>query len=381
MIPLLVISTFGYLLLLMVLAIGLSRVTRSGDSDTDQPVVSVLVAARNEETRIGACLDALLAQDYPHDKLEVVVIDDDSEDATSEIVQSYHDKDSRIKLITAGPNPDRLGPKKNALRWGIMASKGDILITTDADCTPPPAWLQTIVTYFQPNVGTVLGPSVLQSPNHWLKHWLVLENLGNIAIYAASAGLSFPVGAQGANLAYRREVWELLGFGAEGQTFSGDDDLFVQRIAKDGRWQVRYALEPDAVVPHHHQVTGTGTVRQKHRHLSAVRWYRPEIVLLAALVLAYHLLLAVGLVAGLFTFPIFLIWLLCMTAKTLADGSVLERIAHRTQMAFPWRWLPIAEILRPWAMIFMVPMSLIKPVTWKGRVRSAASVTQSGESS
>ncbi len=375
MIPLLVISTFGYLLLLMVLAIGLSRITRRGDSGADQPIVSVLVAARNEETRIGACLDALLAQDYPHDKLEVVVIDDGSEDATAEIVQSYHDKDSRIKLIAAGPNPDGLGPKKNALRWGIKASKGDILVTTDADCTPPPAWLQTIVTYFQPNVGAVMGPSVLRSTDHWLKHWLVLENLGNIAIYAASAELGFPVGAQGANLAYRREVWDFLGFGAEGQTFSGDDDLFVQRVAKDGRWQVRYALEPDAVVPHHHQVTGTGTVQQKHRHLSAVRWYRPEIVVLAALVLAYHLLLAVGLVAGLFAVPVFLIWLLCMAAKTLADGCVLERVAYRTQVAFSWRWLPLAEILRPWAMIFMVPWSLIKPVTWKGRVRSAAPVS------
>ena len=379
MILLLIISTIAYLILLVMLRIGLSRLHKPASTST--PSVSILIAARNEAQNIAPCLESLLAQDYPKDKYEIIVIDDDSTDGTAAIVKRYQGTDQRIKLIDAGENPENLGPKKNAIRWGIQASKSDILITTDADCTPPKNWLSTITSYFEKNVGVVAGPSALAGKGGWLKGWLELENLGNIAIYAGSTGLGFPVGAQGANLSYRRKVWDSLGYGDEGKTFSGDDDLFVQRVARDGTWKVRYALEPSANVPHHHHVTGTGTVRQKRRHLSAVRWYRPEIVILAALIALYHALLAIGLIVGLFIFPVFITWLLCLIAKTIGDGLILHNTAHRLNIIIPWHWLPIAELLRPWAAIFLIPISLFGRITWKDRTRTASPIATPGETS
>lgn len=382
MFPIIFISTICYLILLVILIIGLAATFRSASklSPADLPHLSVLVAARNEETRIGACLDALLAQDYPKERLEIVVIDDVSEDNTTRIVNQYHQRDSRIQLIQAGPNPDGLGPKKNALRWGIQASQGNIIVTTDADCTPPVSWLSTLMSYFDDSVGVVAGPSVLIADNHWLKDWLVLENLGNIAIYAAGAGLGFPAGAQGANLAFRRRVWDTLGYGDQGRAFSGDDDLFVQRVAQDGTWKIRYALEARASVPHHHRITSQSSIHQKSRHLSVIRWYRTEIIGLAALVALYHIILAAGLVVGFFSLPIFLTWLGCTAAKTIGDAVVLITVARRLQMKLPLPWLPIAEILRPWAMLLMVPWSWLAPVSWKGRLGSEASIPNPGES-
>ena len=377
MIPLLIIGTLCYIILLIILFIGISRNKKV--TTTTTPSISVLVAARDEETRIGACLDALLAQDYPKENIEIIVIDDNSCDSTADIVNQYHQQDSRIKLISAGLNPDGLGPKKNALRWGIQASRGDLIVTTDADCTPPVTWLTTMVSYFQDTVGVVAGPSILIADDHWIRHWLVLENLGNIAIYAGSTGLGFPMGAQGANLAYRRQVWDELGFGDQGRTFSGDDDLFVQRVARNGKWKVRYALKSSASVPHHHHLTGKNTIHQKRRHLSVIRWYRKEIVGLAALVALYHVFLALGLVLGLFSLPILVIWFGCTVIKTIGDGLILMKTARKLSVRIPLFWLPFAEILRPWVMLFMVPWSWLAPVSWKGRVRSAAPVPNSVE--
>lgn len=342
--------------------------------------MSVLVAARNEEENIGTCVEALLAQDYPQDRVEIIIVDDASTDRTSAIVEHFQEIDPRVRMIQAGPNPEGLGPKKNAIRWGIRSCKGEILITTDADCTPPKSWLTNMVSCFDKGIGAVAGPSILSANNSWLTGWLQLENLGNIAIYAGSVGLGFPIGAQGANLAYRSQVWDALGFGESGKTFSGDDDLFVQRIARDGRWKVHYSLESSATVPHRHHVTGKNAVSQKRRHLSVVRWYRPEIVVLAALVAAYHALLALGLVVGLFVLPIFLTWLFCSAIKTLGDGLILKKAAARLEIELPWRWLPVAEILRPWAMLLLIPMSLVGQVSWKGRARSAAPAPNPGES-
>ena len=62
--------------------------------------VTVLVPARNEEANISKCLDSLLNQNYPSDKLEIVVIDDDSEDSTAEIVNDYAAQHSIIRLIS-----------------------------------------------------------------------------------------------------------------------------------------------------------------------------------------------------------------------------------------------------------------------------------------
>jgi cellulose synthase/poly-beta-1,6-N-acetylglucosamine synthase-like glycosyltransferase len=369
LILILIIATVIYLGLLVILNLGLGKLPDYINTNT--PKVSVLIPARDEERNIAPCLEAILAQDYPKDLLEIIVIDDRSTDATAAIVRRYQQTDSRVQLIEAGSNTGGLGPKKNALQSGIRASTGSIVITTDADCTPREKWVSTMISCFDQNVGVVAGPSILTGKDHWLTGWLQLETLGNIAIYASSIGLKFPVGAQGANLAYRFDVWNSLGYGESGKAFAGDDDLFLQRTAQSSKWKIRYALKSAALVPHYHQVTGAGTIRQKRRHLSVVRLYRREIVALAVLVALYHLLLALGLVVGFFSLPIFLAWLACIIAKSLGDWLVLNKVARHLDMTFPWQWLPVAEVLRPWAMLLLVPLSLLGKVSWKGRTRSA----------
>jgi chlorobactene glucosyltransferase len=97
----------------------------------DPPLVSVLVPARNEERNIGRCVESLLAQDYP--RLEVLVLDDQSDDGTADIVQGYAERDSRVRLLSGQPLPKGWHGKANACYQLARAAEGEWLLFTDAD--------------------------------------------------------------------------------------------------------------------------------------------------------------------------------------------------------------------------------------------------------
>lgn len=96
-----------------------------------KPRVSVLVPARHEEKNIGACLAALVKQDYPN--LEIFVLDDDSADNTAAIVQEFSSRDPRVKLITGRPLPTGWLGKNWACHQLSEHATGEIFIFTDAD--------------------------------------------------------------------------------------------------------------------------------------------------------------------------------------------------------------------------------------------------------
>lgn len=100
-------------------------------ADENLPFVSILVPARNEETKIERCLDSLLAQDYPN--FEIVVIDDRSTDRTGQIIEDYAKRDSRVKYVQGKDAPSGWIGKCNALAHAVGYASGDWYIFTDAD--------------------------------------------------------------------------------------------------------------------------------------------------------------------------------------------------------------------------------------------------------
>lgn len=102
--------------------------------------ISVIVPARNEETSIASCLDAILAQSVPPD--ELIVIDGMSDDRTCEIVRDYSNRESRIRLVV---NEARVTPV--ALNLGLENSRGQILIRIDAHAIPEVDYIERIVAH------------------------------------------------------------------------------------------------------------------------------------------------------------------------------------------------------------------------------------------
>lgn len=102
--------------------------------------VSVVCPVYQERAHIAACLDALLAQTYPSERIEFLLVDGGSTDGTREVVQGYVAKDNRIRLLE---NPHRTVPY--ALNIGIRASRGDTIVRVDAHSTYPDDYVLRLV--------------------------------------------------------------------------------------------------------------------------------------------------------------------------------------------------------------------------------------------
>jgi cellulose synthase/poly-beta-1,6-N-acetylglucosamine synthase-like glycosyltransferase len=104
----------------------------AGPPAAQRPLVSLLVAGKDEAENIGACVRSLLEQDY--DKLEVFVIDDRSSDGTAELARQAGDEDDRLRVLEVRELPPGWAGKNNAMAHGVAQASGQWLCMTDADC-------------------------------------------------------------------------------------------------------------------------------------------------------------------------------------------------------------------------------------------------------
>lgn len=230
---------------------GLSRL-RIGTSSA-KASVCVIIPARNEEHTIGQCLSSLSSQNYPHELIEVIVVDDHSTDRTAQQATTIAASSSiPITVIPVKEFPEITSPKLRALAHGLQRTTAEIIFTIDADCTAPPDWIPSLMSYFDNTVGVVTGvttykrTSAISSLFHGVQF---LDFISYTAIAAGAIGMGRALITNGSNLAFRRMAFEHSGgFTSIKHINSGDDSLLAQQIVADGTWHARFAYQPEAHV-------------------------------------------------------------------------------------------------------------------------------------
>lgn len=212
------------------------------------PTVSILIPARNEEKFIGRLLEDILAQDYPVTKLQVIIIDDHSTDRTAEICrQKIAERSNWILLPLI--KPEGTAYKKAAIAQAIEHATGEIILTTDADCIAGALWVRTMVSAFQENTGLVSGPVCMWSDYSWFQQFQALEFSGLIAIGAASMRRGAPNMCNGANLAYRKNIFKQVGgFDGIDHIASGDDELLMHKIHSLTQYNILFQKDKNAII-------------------------------------------------------------------------------------------------------------------------------------
>lgn len=341
--------TLFYCIILLWLIRGLFRLA-PGKIEL-QPMVSIVVAARNEEKNISTCLKALTAQQYPTDKYEVIIVDDRSEDRTVEIVKRVMGKYAHIRLVEIKKIEPPISPKKWALHQGISQAKGEIILTTDADCRVETGWIETTVRHFDKHVGLVAGYSPLVSENHrsLLNRFMALDALALAAVAAGSFGGGYPLTCNGRNLAYRKEAYHQTGgFDAIRHIISGDDDLFLHQMREKTEWEMRYAIEKQSVVSSIPPKNFKTFFHQKIRHASKSRYYNTRMKM--GLVVAYLCNLSLLFLLFMQSWILFIIILGIKSSFEFLLLSKASKIFHQEQSLFIF---PLIEILHiPYVVLF-----------------------------
>lgn len=349
-----------YVVITLGLTIGLGR-DANGEASGTPATVTVLICAHNEAQRIASCLRALSDQTYPRTMTQIIVVDDRSTDETFEIATSWKNRVPGLEVVRVDAQ-DLDCPKKNALQTGMAGATGEIVLTTDADCTPAPHWIASTVSRFGEQTGMVVGPAPLTNPGGRFAPLLVFQSLLVNALAAGSAGIGFPLTCSGRNLAFRREAFDTSGgYKPIGHIVGGDDVLLMRRIASTG-WRVVYNHDPSAAV--HSPAHLDRQWSRQIRYQSKARHYGVPILSLAILIYILHvLLLASPLFAWLAPDTIPILWSV-LVVKAVADGVFLWRAARRLGYRRIFRWFPVVEILTvPYIAVFCA-LGTLRPPSW-----------------
>ncbi len=201
--------------------------------------VSVIVASRNEAENLKKLLLCLINQTYPDGLMEIIIADDDSEDDTEAVVNAFRDKGVAIKYLKVEGREEAISPKKNALEKAIALAKGEIILTTDADCTVPRTWVESMLSMFTDDVAMVAGYSRTYIPD-WEKASTLhrYEHYDFALTYMVLAG-GYTLGKSwaciGQNLAYTKEAfYKVGGFDRIRHLISGDDVNLMQLMRRSG---------------------------------------------------------------------------------------------------------------------------------------------------
>lgn len=368
----------AYAAMLFILRRGLCRL-KPGMSEV-RPTVSVIIAARNEEKNIKPCLRTILDQSYPNTKLEIIVIDDRSEDQTAEIVNRLVSKHKQIRLLQIHDTSAHMAPKKRAIDLGIRHAKGEIIFTTDADCRPGRHWISEMIAHFEPDVGMVAG----FNPYHFANsrpslfgQILALDYFAMACVAAASAGVGYPISCTGGNLGYRKLLYrQLCGFKTIGQWVSGDDDFFLEQVRRKTDWKIRYSSNPLTFVPTAPPKTFTEFCHQRIRYASKGRHYKLPVAMGLTGIYLMNLLLIMGAVVSLFKPSILPFWVAGFLMKTLAEQRFLAKGQELFNLKFKCLVFVLATALHPIYIAFAGLLGQFMDFQWKGEKHSARITTR-----
>lgn len=326
--------------------------------------VSVVICTRDEAHNLEENLPLVLTQEYGTTH-EVVVVNDNSFDDTKYFLEELHKMFKHLNPINLTQEAKHIPGKKWPLSVGIKSSKHEVMLLTDADCKPAsPRWIQKMQDAYHDNTEIVLGYGAYQKKPGLLNKLVRWETFLTALQYLSYALAGLPYMGVGRNLSYRKALfYKMKGFSSLNHIPGGDDDLFVNKIAHKGNTAV--VLDKDAFtlsVP----PAGFGAWwRQKARHYSTAKYYKPLHKFLLALFSVSHLLFFPLLLVALLFFN----WqwaLIVYGVRFLVQGVVLYFSLRQLDEKdlFPFFWL-----LDIWQwfyyIIFSVALARKPSTTWK----------------
>jgi len=250
----LLVLALGYGILMLWYSLGWKRLKSFSPAaqTAGHTAVTVIIPARNEGENLPALLEALQRQTYSAALLEVIVIDDFSTDDTAAVVRNFPAANIHLLELRQHLNmEERLNSfKKKAIEIAISQAKGDLIVTTDADCVMGPRWIEIMVQFYeQHHPKFIAAPVSFYKEHNFFKRLQSLDFMTMQGITGAAAQLAAGTMCNGANLAYEKQAFlEVGGFSGIDNIASGDDMLLMYKIYSAYPDKVSYLKCEEAVV-------------------------------------------------------------------------------------------------------------------------------------
>lgn len=330
-------------------------------SKENKPIISILIAARNEEDTILNCLKAISKLNYPGNCIEVFIGDDQSTDKTHALVSAYIQDKPNYTLISIQESTSKAKGKANVLAQLAARASGEFLFITDADIQVPTYWVDGLLGAFDQRTGIVSGSTVVTGKGAFetiqRTDWTYAFGMVHIV-----SEMHIPVTAVGNNMAIRTSCYKQTG-GYENLPFSVTEDLELFKAALANGWTFRNLLDQSTTAfsaPLH----SLGEVlKQRKRWMSGAM--RLPFVLLTFL--GMQAIYFPVLVSSFFFFPwhqVLVVWLIILNLQ----HTFIIGVIHKTGTHYLKNNIYLFELNRYIFPLLLFTYQLLPfGVQWKGR--------------
>jgi len=334
-------------------------------ADNDEPKVSIVVAVRNEEESIADLIDDISKQNYSSELLELIIIDDHSEDNTAALIRELTNSTSlniRFKSLDKGSG------KKDAISAGIELASNEYILTTDGDCRVPQDWVASMVRCFvNPEIQFVSGPVKLYPQDTFFQRLQAIEFSSLITSGAATLTLGWPTMANAANMAFRKSTYNEAKVDSK-EIASGDDVFLLHSISQRYKNGYTFCRDENAIVTTSSSASLQSFYQQRKRWSGKWQHYNdmPTVLLAAFVFLVNITLLSVPILV----FGDYVSWELAINlfvVKMLFEFWFLREGQKFFKTTFLLHEFIILAIIYPAYVTIMALAGLIGSYQWKGR--------------
>jgi glycosyltransferase involved in cell wall biosynthesis len=236
--------------------------------------VSVIICARDEAANLAKNLPGSLVQQYKTTH-EVIVVNDNSFDDTRYVLEEFQKTFRHLQVVELKQEAMMIPGKKFPLSVGIKTAKYEIVLLTDADCVPATEyWMEKMQAAYKEGTEIVLGYGAYFKKKGLLNKIIRWETFHTALQYFSYALAGIPYMGVGRNLSYKKELFfRHKGFSAHNNIPSGDDDLFINMAANKTNTKIN--IDKESFTLSEPVNTWGQWCRQKNRHYSTGKYYKP----------------------------------------------------------------------------------------------------------
>ena len=350
--------------------------------------ISVIIPARNEALQLPGLFDSLQQQTYDPAFFEIILADDHSTDATAQVASQYakqlmQNKGVHCRIISM--QEELKGQqinsyKKKSIETAIGYAKGELIVCTDADCTVPPHWLQTIDSYYRLRAPVmIVMPVNIPAKARFIEIFQSLDFMTLQGITGAAVSGNIHSMCNGANLAYRKDAfYQVNGFEGIDDIASGDDMLLMHKIRIAYPNSIAYLKNKDVIVQTTAVAGIRGFIQQRIRWASKANHYEDKSIF-PVLLIVYLFNLFILLMVCLAIFDRNKYQISGITYNMVQAGSCLIVLKILVELYFLW---PVAgffnqrkiclyfPLMQPFHIIYTVVAGLLGKTghyKWKNR--------------
>ncbi|NDE09644.1 MAG: glycosyltransferase [Chitinophagia bacterium] len=236
--------------------------------------VSVIICARDEAANLAKNLPGSLVQAYSTTH-EVIVVNDNSFDDSKYLLEEFERNFKHLKIVELKQEAKMIPGKKFPLSVGIKTAKHEIVLLTDADCVPSSEhWIEKIQESYDDSTEIVLGYGAYHKKKGLLNRLIRWETFHTALQYLSYALAGKPYMGVGRNLSYKKVIFfRHKGFSSFNHISSGDDDLFINTAATKNNTKIN--ISPEAFTLSDSPSNWNQWIKQKRRHYSTAKYYKP----------------------------------------------------------------------------------------------------------